>query len=166
MNFLSLQIKNKSLATLVSLGVLFVGSLMVVLPFAHTLNIASFWTAVGVIIGCAVFVMLVVLAMVAISFMYINTVTPLDLREYFLGSFVLVGLLGAIWGSVVYIMGFVPNLAMFVGVVLLLVNCLLLLWYNYVAFLKGKENAQAGFKRYRFVVFASVVVCLVVWLIA
>lgn len=166
MSFLNLKIKNKPLATLVSLGVLFVGALMVVLPFAHTLNIASFWTAFGVIIGFTVFVVLIALSMVAVSFMYINTVTPLDLREYFLGSFVLVGLLGAIWGGVVYVMGFVPNLAMFVGVVLLLVNCLLLLWYHYVAFLRGKANEQAGFKRHRFIVFVSVVVCLVVWLIA
>lgn len=166
MNFLHLQIKNKQLATLVPISVLFFGSLMVVLPFAHTLNVASFWSAFGIVIGFSVFVTLVALSLIAISFMYINTVTPLEVREYFLGSFELVGLLSAVWGGIVCAMGCVPTLAMFVGVVVLLVNCLLLLWYHYIAFLRGRVNEKAGFKRHRFIVFMSVAICLVLWLIA
>ena len=166
MEFFNLKISNKTWAFVCAGLILFVGCFMATLPFIHMFDVVSVFTAFGVIVGCALFIMVIVLALVTATYLTLRDFSKLDMGQYYFGCAVLLGLLGCIWGGGVFIMGFWPYLAMFVGVVLLLVCSAIYLWLHHKRFYQYyDDNALNCFKRSRFIVYLVVTVCLVFWLI-
>lgn len=166
MELFNLKIKNTTLGLLCAFAVLFIGCLMSVSPFVHIFDIASFWGAFGAVMAVSLVVMIVAFSVIIVTFISLRSYAKINFSQYIFSCSILLGLLGSIWGGVVYIMGFLPYLAMFVGVVILLINCACYIWLHHKRFLPYYgDNVVNCFRRHQYIMYSCVIICLILWIL-